>query len=538
MKTGNDAALNLKLAKKLRAQDKEAPLRAAQDDDRKREEDESTAQAPADEGLEVAAAGDSVAQAPPPPSGVPAPREAPGGIVPPSLPPGENQPVAVGPDAKGGAVPQWLITGGLIAGGVGLILALDGGSDGGGGGGEDPSGTMSPVIDTPSKETTTVVSIDENTTGATTVKASDGDSSSLTYSLSGGEDKALFKIDERSGVVSFIAAPDFETPRDAGKDNDYAISVKASDGRNSDTIAITVRVKDLTEDARNDAPTITSNEGGATAAIGFVENASVEAPLTTVKASDPDPDTVLTFSLVDAGDDDSFTIDAKSGELRFKASPDIEAPKDTNGDNKYLVTVKAADADGAFDTQLITVTVSNDNEAPVIVSDGGGATATLNFDEGVTRPVTTVQASDPEKAALTYSIVVEDAEGDPVGDGALFAINPSTGVLGFKQPPDFESPLDRGGDNRYEVTVKASDGTGSDTQAITVRVIDGPDFASLSALSAAADENLVVVSDKGEVFDLGMSTGSQPPANAGESLVSAPGEVDLRSFIEAGFGSG
>ena len=84
-------------------------------------------------------------------------------------------------------------------------------------------------------------SVAENQTVAYEAQATDEDSDTLSYSLS-GTDAALFTIDPTTGVVSFTKAPDFENPGDAGADNVYDITVTASDGTNSvdQTVAITV----------------------------------------------------------------------------------------------------------------------------------------------------------------------------------------------------------------------------------------------------------------------------------------------------------
>ena len=84
-------------------------------------------------------------------------------------------------------------------------------------------------------------SVVENQTVAYEAQATDADSDTLSYSLS-GTDAVLFTIDPATGVVSFITAPDFENPGDAGGDNVYDITVTASDGTNStdQTVAITV----------------------------------------------------------------------------------------------------------------------------------------------------------------------------------------------------------------------------------------------------------------------------------------------------------
>ena len=98
----------------------------------------------------------------------------------------------------------------------------------------------------------------------------------------------------------------------------------------------------------------------------------------------------------------------------------------------------------------MTVTNVNDN-APVITSNGGGATAAVSVAENGTA-VTTVTATDSDAGAtLSYSITGG-------ADAAKFAINASTGVLTFVSAPDVESPTDTGGNNVYDVQVQVSDG--------------------------------------------------------------------------------
>ena len=118
------------------------------------------------------------------------------------------------------------------------------------------------------------------------------------------------------------------------------------------------------------------------------------------------------------------------------------------------------------DTQDIAVTVTNVNDnAPVITSNGGGATAAVNVAENTTA-VTTVTATDADAGAtLTYSI-------SGGADAAKFTINATTGVLSFVSAPDFETPTDAGGNNVYDVQVQVSDGSLTDTQDIAVTVTD------------------------------------------------------------------
>lgn len=87
-------------------------------------------------------------------------------------------------------------------------------------------------------------SVDENTTAVTTIKANDADGDSISYSLS-GEDAAAFVIGSESGALSFATPPDYEKPADSNSDNDYSVTVSASDGSASSSLGIVVTVADV-----------------------------------------------------------------------------------------------------------------------------------------------------------------------------------------------------------------------------------------------------------------------------------------------------
>ncbi|MGB9364950.1 MAG: CARDB domain-containing protein [Xanthobacteraceae bacterium] len=125
------------------------------------------------------------------------------------------------------------------------------------------------------------------------------------------------------------------------------------------------------------------------------------------------------------------------------------------------------ETDGNFNnsSNLVLVTVAAVNHAPVIASNGGGATATISIEEN-TSSVTTATATDPDAGTtLTYSITGG-------ADAARFQINGSTGALSFVSAPNFEQPADADHNNSYLVQVRASDGSLTDDQAITVNVTD------------------------------------------------------------------
>ena len=86
-----------------------------------------------------------------------------------------------------------------------------------------------------------------------------------------------------------------------------------------------------------------------------------------------------------------------------------------------------------------------------------------SVDENTT-DVTTVEATDPDGDAITYSLSGADAN--------AFNVGPTSGVLAFVDAPDYELPTDSNTDNMYQVTVSASDGTESASLGLVISVAD------------------------------------------------------------------
>lgn len=109
-----------------------------------------------------------------------------------------------------------------------------------------------PVITSNGGGDTATISMAENGTAVTAVKATDQEPGALKYAIVGGADAAAFAIDEGTGALAFKTAPDYEAPSDVGGNNVYDVVVQASDGPGlSDTQALAIAVTDVAGVTRN-----------------------------------------------------------------------------------------------------------------------------------------------------------------------------------------------------------------------------------------------------------------------------------------------
>ena len=321
-----------------------------------------------------------------------------------------------------------------------------------------------PIFD----QASATVNVDENSAGTIYIaQASDVDAGdTLTYSIS-GTDSSYFTIDPSGGELAFNTAPDYESPSDDGKDNTYELSITATDSmakQANQSLAITIL------NLNDNAPQFDLSANS----FDVAENTTA---ITTIAATDADGDD-LTFSLTNSTDSNLFTLDSTSGALAFISAPDFETAQDSNADNTYDLELNVFDGANTT-TQSVSVTVTNIDEAPSFAS----ANESLSVSENTGDAVYQAQASDPEGATLTYS-----SSGADVG---LFTLDSTSGELAFNTSPNYEQPTDDGADNTYNLTITATDGANSASQALTITVTnvnEAPSFASTS-VSLDIDEN-------------------------------------------------
>ncbi|MFH2048796.1 MAG: Ig-like domain-containing protein, partial [bacterium] len=183
--------------------------------------------------------------------------------------------------------------------------------------------------------------VDEGANLNVLLTASDADGTTPTFTAVNVPTNATF-IDNSDGTATFDFNPDFTQA------TTYDITFIATDGSLSDTEIVTITVNNV-----NLAPVL--------AAIGS-KNVDEGANLNVImSASDPDL-TTPSFTAVNVPTNATFT-DNSDGTATFDFNPDFTQA--TTYDVTFIAT------DGLLsDTEIVTITVNNVNQAPVLAAIG------------------------------------------------------------------------------------------------------------------------------------------------------------------------
>ncbi len=171
-----------------------------------------------------------------------------------------------------------------------------------------------PIITTPN-----VINVAENTTAVQTVVATDADlpAQTVTYSIVGGSDRNQFQM-MSGGTLSFVAAPDFENPTDADRNNVYELQVQANDGNGGlTTQTLSIRVTDVALHLVANLPSVggpvTASQSGGQFLVRTANRIDLVTPV-------PFND-VVSLRLEGSSAADTVTLDASligfSGTLQF-----------------------------------------------------------------------------------------------------------------------------------------------------------------------------------------------------------------------------
>ena len=276
--------------------------------------------------------------------------------------------------------------------------------------------------------------MNENTTAVITVNASDADlpGQTITYSITGGLDAALFSINAGTGDLTFNSAPDFENPTDHDSNNVYEVDVTADDGNGGTA----VQSLSVTVNAANDAP-VAVDDAYVVGEDGLL---NVAVPGVIANDTDPDAGNVLTVQSIDTTGTKGLVVQDPDGSFSYNPNGQFESldvGESTTDSFGYTLT----DSNGGTCTATVTITINGANDAPTAIND--------SFDvfDGETLSVGNagVLAND------------RDADGDSLV--ALLVNGPANGTLSLNPNGSFTYTPDDLFSGADSFTYRANDGT-------------------------------------------------------------------------------
>jgi VCBS repeat-containing protein len=197
------------------------------------------------------------------------------------------------------------------------------------------------------------------------------------------------------------------------------------------------------------------------------ENSPAGTLVGTASADDPDPEDVLSYSLVDSAGG-LFAIDAATGALTTTAPLDHEAQA------SYDLVIRVTDPDGLSTDRAVTIAVGDVNEAPTAVAD-----AVAVDEDGTTGNLWSqllANDSDPD-AGTTLAI----ASVDGTGTLGSLVFDAATQTLRYVADNDAFDALAPGQTATDHFTYTVTDGHGlTSTATVTVTVTGIADGVSLA----------------------------------------------------------
>ena len=227
-----------------------------------------------------------------------------------------------------------------------------------------------------------------------------------------------------------------------------------------------------------------------------------------LNASDPNdnPSSTNFIWTLSGSDASKFKMNPPQGatsKLEFLQVPNFEANASADGDSIYDFNMTVQD-DGNATIIPVRVTVIDGAEDPYF--DYGDGNQTVTFVEQTSGNVFDVNVSDYENSPITYGITGNGP------DDANFSINPNTGVITFKSPPDYEAPWggsDTNTTNTYILEVNATDDVAKPGKikhfviVNVINVIEPPSFVLGSSRTINIWENNPATNDQ---FDINVTT--------------------------------
>jgi large repetitive protein len=247
----------------------------------------------------------------------------------------------------------------------------------------------------------------------------------------------------------------------SGSDS-FIVQVSDANG-GTDTITVNVTVQNTP-----DAPVITE---GDSISRTMSEDGSPTAFSLTLNASDPDPSTTLTWSILTAATNGTATASGTGTSKAIGYAPTANY----SGSDSFVVRV----SDGSLtDTITVNVTIQAVNDAPVI-TEGTSVNVTMSEDGAPTAFSLTLNATDVDSAgaSLTWSVSATAAHGAASASGT-----------GNAKAISYSPNANYNGSDSFIVQV--SDGNLADTITVnvTVQAENDPPTANAQSVSTRQDQ--------------------------------------------------
>ncbi|WP_437179758.1 VCBS domain-containing protein [Pseudomonas azerbaijanorientalis] len=324
-------------------------------------------------------------------------------------------------------------------------------------------------IDHDATATWSIAGTDTGTYGSIAVD----NSGQWTYTLANGTD----------GVASAVQS------LKAGESHNEVFSVQVSDGLGGvDTQQVTITVT-----GSNDAPVLSFATGNE---VGAVQEDTTLSVTGQFSSTDIDHDATASWSINGSptGTYGSIAVD-NSGQWTYTlangtdgVASAVQSLKAGESHNEVF-SVQVSDGLGGVDTQLVTVTITGSNDAPVLSFATGNEVGAVQEDTTVSVTGQFSSTDIDHDATATWSI-----NGSPTGTYGSIAVDNSgqwtyTLANGIDGVASAVQSL-KAGETQDEVfTVQVSDGLGGvDTQLVTITVTGSNDAAVLSSASVTLSE--------------------------------------------------
>jgi len=285
-----------------------------------------------------------------------------------------------------------------------------------------------PTLDAPTK-----INVLSGVELVTKVSVSDKDGDVITTRIS-HDPSQLFRLDEKTGVLSFSETPDEAVP--------YLIEVEASDGLHKTKQKIKINIID----SESEAPVFVSDDH-----IQIKENKDFFHYVSAVN----NLKNGLRYS-ISYDSSKFFYIDPVSGLLSFSGSTDFEDSFNLRRDNRFWLELEATN--GLHSSkQILLVEFENLNDNRPSFSDVEKIVAMTSEEK-----IVALSASDLDNDQLQYAI----SSGDTLG---LFEIEANSGVVKFSRTA--AEKLDFKFDTEIKLGVTVTDGKHAVEKKIAIQLV-------------------------------------------------------------------